>query len=704
MSRITEFVKSHLKIVIGVAAILLFALSAMITILIVRPKDTADTKEITSDESVDDGEAETVSDEESAPAESEAKSEERETEKAWEQDPEVSYVDLSTNDFVCVPFDEMHLRSDAGSDPKDDIAVMKAGDMVHWDGASQTVKGNVYYHVELSDGTVGYALADCLVPVYFKDDESRLSVIETDNALYTYEMMVKDIGTLTGKYPRILSKETIGKSVDGRDLYCLYLGNKVAPHKVFIQSSIHGREYMNTQLVMRLVEYYCANYENGDICSRSYSDLLNRVCFVIVPMVNPDGITIVQSGLDALNDPALRENPKAGYEADAEYMTLAVDEFGDSYWMDHYRDETYDRAFYPPDVITFEDYLKQWKSNANGVDLNNNFDGNWEEVDVKEHISYGSHKGTKPESEPEAKAIADLARKDDYDMYISYHSKGEIVYYDTNGCSPAASQQSYDLANLACRQLKYMSVSNRTAANVNQGGFTDWVLLELNKPAITIESGRHRCPLKIEEFKPMWLRHRELWAVLANDLVNGELSNEASVQSADPVESEPAYDPNPVEKKLPVHAVSATSELRATSKDGATYYARNVNDGDYSTAWVEGVPGAGEGQMISIELDGVHDISKVVIYAGYTKTPYRYTINGKPTRVGLDFQDGTKLESDVELYAPGNGDEPITNPPATVIKPDEPVRSQYVNITIMSAVGGTKYEDTAISEIEVYGY
>lgn len=35
---------------------------------------------------------------------------------------------------------------------------------------------------------------------------------------------------------------------------------------------------------------------------------------------------------------------------------------------------------------------------------------------------------------------------------------------------------------------------------------------------------------------------------------------------------------------------------------------------------------------------------------------------------------------------------------------DEPIRSSSITFTIESASRGTKYEDTAISEIEIYGY
>lgn len=429
--------------------------------------------------------------------------------------------------MVCVPYDEMHLRSKPGSDPKTDIATMTAGEEVLWDGISRTVNGNDFYHVICrEDGLEGYAMADYLVPVYYEYDDDLLDIVETDNEHYTYEMMEEDIEKLCKKYGDILTCKTVGKSADGRNMYCLCLGNPNAGHRIFVQASIHAREYMNTQLVMKLTEYYCANHDTGLINDKTYADLFDNVCICIVPMANPDGVTLVQFGPDSINDPDLRNISKTCYEIDKYFLTEATDELNDRFWVDHYKDVIFDMTLYDGEMIGFDEYLKQWKSNANGVDLNDNFDANWEYLDLKDYASFANSKGDRATSEPETAVLTELATADDYDMYISYHSKGELIYYDTNGNDPEVSGRSFALAELAGGQIKHRLISNKVADNVTQGGFSDWVQLKLKKPAITIESGRHRCPLDIREFRPMWLRHRELWAVLMNDIVtnNGQLS------------------------------------------------------------------------------------------------------------------------------------------------------------------------------------
>ncbi len=157
--------------------------------------------------------------------------------------------------------------------------------------------------------------------------------------------------------------------------------------------------------------------------------------------------------------------------------------------------------------------------------------------------------------------------------------------------------------------------------------------------------------------------------------------------------------------RLSVISVEASSVLKTTSKDNATYIAGNVSDGNYKTAWVEGVDGNGEGQILVLHLDGTHKISRLKIYNGYLKTKRRYAINGKVTSAMIDYGNGHQQlvnlntmnlpeeESDFSFGELGE----------TEIIPDGECETDTIIVTIMGAVAGSKYTDTCISEIEVFG-
>ena len=151
--------------------------------------------------------------------------------------------------------------------------------------------------------------------------------------------------------------------------------------------------------------------------------------------------------------------------------------------------------------------------------------------------------------------------------------------------------------------------------------------------------------------------------------------------------------------------VEATSELKASSVDHATYYASNVSDGDYATAWVDGVEGSAVGQSLTIHLREPQDISRIKIYNGYLKTRYRYSINGQVTLMGVDYGDGRMREHEINVMYPGMEDVPFNydelNP--TLIINDSPVYTDTIRLTILADIPGTKYYDTCISEVEIYG-
>lgn len=207
------------------------------------------------------------------------------------------------------------------------------------------------------------------------------------------------------------------------------------------------------------------------------------------------------------------------YLRDRVSLVLEEDMNGDWNWSDYYKREDYDReAEGKTEIISFEEYQMLWKSNANGVDLNNNFDAGWADIDLKTEPAFGNYKGAYPVSEPEAQILVAEAGKREYDYFISYHSKGQLIYYDVNGNTEETSEKSYALASDLQKILKYEPLNTQKGYNVNLGGFSDWVQLDLQGASVTIENGRHPCPLSIEEFDAMWYRNRESWAMLCEKL------------------------------------------------------------------------------------------------------------------------------------------------------------------------------------------
>lgn len=421
--------------------------------------------------------------------------------------------------LVAAPADFMNLRLTPGLGD-DEITEVWAGQYLLWNGEAVTENDRTFYKVTLEEtGQEGYLNADYCVPVDYRDDPALLSVVDVTDALYTYDMMRDDIETLCDTYGECLSCEVLGSSVDGREIYEVWLGSHDAEHHIFVQAAIHGREYMTAQLVMRMLEYYAANYDSGSYHGKSYRDLLQNTAIHVIPMSNPDGVTISQLGTGAMYHEEIEALVYDCYLRDLEKLVLEEDMNGDWNWSDYYKQEDYDReAEGKTEIISFEEYQTLWKSNANGVDLNANFDAGWADIELKQAPAYGSYKGLYAVSEPETQILVEEAKKRAYDYFISYHSKGQLIYYDVNGNTEETSEKSYALASDLQAILKYEPVNTQKGYNVNLGGFSDWVQLELQGASVTIENGRHPCPLAIEEFDAMWHRNRESWAMLCERL------------------------------------------------------------------------------------------------------------------------------------------------------------------------------------------
>lgn len=287
---------------------------------------------------------------------------------------------------------------------------------------------------------------------------------------YTYQEMQVDLNILKTTYPQ-MQMDVLGNTIDGRQLYHVVVGNPSAPHKILVHGGIHAREYISSQLVMREIVALLEMQKNNLLYhGQSVATLLQNTCIHFVPMVNPDGITLVQGGIDALNTQA----------AKTMVMSMAA------------QDQVTDLAT----------YLRKWKNNINGVNLNRNFDAFWQEATPKvDHPSNMFYKGTRAESEVESKALANLCRQLRPDYTISYHTQGRVIYWYFGETGNYKAKGQY-LANVVHQNTGY-TISD-TWSQTDAAGFKDWAVQKLDIPSVTIELGRGTSPVDESQITQMW--------------------------------------------------------------------------------------------------------------------------------------------------------------------------------------------------------
>lgn len=296
---------------------------------------------------------------------------------------------------------------------------------------------------------------------------------------YTYDQMVADINALKERYGDKMQVNVIGRSQDGRDIYEVIVGNVNAPKHILMQGAIHAREYMTPLLMMKQLETALNFYDMGHYDNTALSDLFQQVAVHMIPMSNPDGVTLAQSGLNGIRSDFLKQTILTAYAKDKELGRTTLD---------------------------MDKYLTIWKSNAAGVDLNHNFPADWEGVtSTAVSASYSGYKGTAALSEPESQALAAMADKYPWAATISYHSMGNIIYWDTK--TSRVKDASKALADSLGTVTGY-----KLDGSDGKGGYKDWMQSKDNPVAgVTIEVGSVACPLPLSEFDKVWKQNKAVW-------------------------------------------------------------------------------------------------------------------------------------------------------------------------------------------------
>lgn len=140
-----------------------------------------------------------------------------------------------------------------------------------------------------------------------------------------------------------------------------------------------------------------------------------------------------------------------------------------------------------------------WQANIRGVDLNHNYDALWEEgiaasPDAKLRPGPTQYAGSYPESEPESHALAEFTRKIDPALVLAYHSQGREIYYDFNGKIPYGTYElGMEFARLSGYELR------KPEGFAGFGGYKDWFIDKFNRPGFTIEMGRGKNPIGLDQ-------------------------------------------------------------------------------------------------------------------------------------------------------------------------------------------------------------
>lgn len=296
-------------------------------------------------------------------------------------------------------------------------------------------------------------------------------IVDISNHVYTFAEMECDLAELTQRYPGFISCIPIGTSLDSRRIWEVIIGNPQAPKAIFIEAAVHGREWMNSWMLMKQIEEILSSWETSIVEGMTLGSIFDQCAIYIMPMVNPDGVTISESGMNAIMNEALRAN---------------------LYQMKGASDPA------------------KWKANAAGVDINRNFSIGWgNKVEVLAPASQ-CYNGIAPFSEPETLAIASVFAQRKFDIAISYHSMEGAIYWDIG-------QEGEILDKTAALAIEVQQITGYKFGEKSRihGLDYNWMIFDQNTPAVLIETGTVACPLPYSQWQEIWDRNKDMMKLLA---------------------------------------------------------------------------------------------------------------------------------------------------------------------------------------------
>ncbi len=274
--------------------------------------------------------------------------------------------------------------------------------------------------------------------------ETMFDFPSQDSQFHNYDRLIQALKDLETKNPDLISVSSIGKSLEGRNLWAVHFNSSKAdltsgvsnrPGVVYMGDH-HAREHVSVEVPLLFAQYLVAHRNDLEI-----SNLLRTRDIWIIPMVNPDG---------------------------AEY-----DVASGSYqmWRKNRRDN---------------------KDGTFGVDLNRNYSYQWGTGGSVKDTSSEIYMGPTPFSEPETQAVRDFVRAhNNLKILLSFHTFSELILYPWghtyDGIGNEKDYNAFQKMATTMAEWNHYTAEQASSLYIASGDTTDWAYGELGIFAFTFE-------------------------------------------------------------------------------------------------------------------------------------------------------------------------------------------------------------------------
>lgn len=248
----------------------------------------------------------------------------------------------------------------------------------------------------------------------------------------TFNEVIAMLDEMVSLYPDLISsKESIGESIEGRDLWMVKISDNPSvnePEPEVLYTAIHhAREPAGLMTVIYYMWYLLENYDSDPMIQT----LVDNTEMYFVPVINPDGYVYNET-----------TNPNGG-----------------GMWRKNRRDNE--------------------GTSCMGVDINRNYGYQWglDNTGSSADPCDEDYRGSEPFSEPETQAIRDFCNEHEFVNALNYHTYSNLLLYAwgyTEDPSPD-DDLFYAHATLYTQDSHYTYGAGSTTIYPTNGGSDDWM-------------------------------------------------------------------------------------------------------------------------------------------------------------------------------------------------------------------------------------
>ena len=268
-----------------------------------------------------------------------------------------------------------------------------------------------------------------LVEMSFPLENLLLDFPSADSPYHNYLEVTKALQDLHAKFPQITTLTSIGKSVEGRDIWALRVCGQMAkadqlPGSIFMGGH-HAREHLSVDTPLRILENLLNRYQSQDA---KIISLIDNRDIHFVPAVNPDGL-------------------------EWDISTGAY-----QYWRKNRTKNS---------------------SGSYGVDLNRNYSYKWNHGGSSSDSNSDTYMGPSPFSEPETRAIRDYVEAHkNLNILLSFHTFSELILYPWghkyDGIENTDDNQIHEIMAKKMAQWNDYTPQQASELYIASGDTTDW--------------------------------------------------------------------------------------------------------------------------------------------------------------------------------------------------------------------------------------